>query len=211
MSFNRLNYDWNAYQADLRQSVGSGMYSLDRPGVEEPCLSSEEGIKASSMLPSAKCADRALVDVSSDLLGITRRASRDPNQNYFPGDSSCRAAPLRDCGGIHAEDTRLSNPTMTLKGTGWNRWEWPCNDPQMNAFVPFDHNIANRIVAKDNHRPYLQRPIDQSAALPPANASEDVVTYGSSMLSSKQQDGGGVWPSTTWKKCKYYTDEYGEK
>ena len=31
----------------------------------------------------------------------------------------------------------------------------------------FDFNINNRLIVKDNHRPCVPRPIDQSPALPP--------------------------------------------
>lgn len=210
MSFNRLNYDWNAYQHELRQSVGTGMYVLGRPAVhEKPCFPLDADRKPSAQLPSSTCGDRELVDVSSELLGITRRASNDPNQDYFPGDGACmKNQSLRDCGNIHSEDTRLSNPPATLKSTGWNRWEWLCRDPQHQAFVPFDYNISNRLVVKDNHRPYLQRPIDQSAALPPANASDDVVTWRSGQFGGSREPVDQP-PSSTWKSCDYYTKEYG--
>ncbi len=60
-----------------------------------------------------------------------------------------------------------NNPPCTLRGTGWNRWEWLCRDPQLNTLVPFDTLIDSVLVVKDNHRPLLQRPLDQTAVLPP--------------------------------------------
>ena len=64
------------------------------------------------------------------------------------------------------EDTRLSNPACNLRGTGWNRWEWLCLNPQERVLMPFDHNINNRLVAKDNHRPCIPKPIDVNHSLP---------------------------------------------
>jgi hypothetical protein len=64
------------------------------------------------------------------------------------------------------ENTRLSNPSCNLRGTGWNRWEWLCQDPQERVEIPFDYNINNRLVVRDNHRPLIPKPLDQSAALP---------------------------------------------
>ena len=32
--------------------------------------------------------------------------------------------------------------------------------------MPFDHNINNRLVAKDNHRPCIPKPIDVNHSLP---------------------------------------------
>jgi hypothetical protein len=66
------------------------------------------------------------------------------------------------------ESTRLSNPPCTLRGTGINRWEWLCKNPQDRVEVPFDHMIDSVLMAKDNHRPLIPRPMDQTAALPVA-------------------------------------------
>jgi hypothetical protein len=113
---------------------------------------------------------------------------------------------LSDCPAIHAEDTRLTNPPVTLRGTGWNRFETLCRDPQATAIVPFEFNIANRIVAKDNHRPYIQRPINQSAALPSANASDDFSTshIGKPWEGAPSDEST---QSTSWKSCNFY-DSY---
>ena len=76
---------------------------------------------------------------------------------------------FKDCDIPSRENTRLSNPPATLRGTGWNRWEWLCENPQKRSLVPFDYNINNRLVTKDNHRPLVPNPIDQSVFLPPQN------------------------------------------
>ena len=67
---------------------------------------------------------------------------------------------------IPAEDTRLSNPPCSLRGTGWNRWEWLCLNPQDRVEIPFDWNISNRLLVKDNHRPVIPHPISPEPALP---------------------------------------------
>ena len=33
--------------------------------------------------------------------------------------------------------------------------------------MPFDNNVANRIVVKDNHRPLVPKPVDPKLVLPP--------------------------------------------
>ena len=71
----------------------------------------------------------------------------------------------KDCN-VPIEDTRLSNPPCNLRGTGINRWEWLCLNPQERVEAPFDYNISNRIVVKDNHRPCVPAPVDASPSLP---------------------------------------------
>ena len=42
-----------------------------------------------------------------------------------------------------------------------------CLDPQERVLIPFDYNINNRLVVKDNHRPCIPKPIDVNQSLPP--------------------------------------------
>jgi len=56
------------------------------------------------------------------------------------------------------EDTRLSNPSCNLRGTGWNRFQPLCLNPQDQIFFPGDYQIPTRIIVKDNHRPCVPTP-----------------------------------------------------
>ena len=150
-----------------------------------------------------------LVDTSSELLNITRKASKcckkkwngtcgkcgwlsetkyqdcpksnpkrsDNNikENFVSFKKKNNGVPKGLCGKnlthwekcfVPAEDSRLSDPACNLRGTGFDRWEWLCLNPQEKALVPFDYNISNRIVVKDNHRPCVPKPIDQRLPLP---------------------------------------------
>jgi hypothetical protein len=119
----------------------------------------------------AECADRPLIDVDSELLGITRKASRAPGCQYQPSDrpycASTRA--VADCSSVAlaVQDTRLNNPPSTLRGTGWNRWQWLCRDPQEHAIIDFETGIDTALLTKDNHRPKVGNPLDQTVFLPP--------------------------------------------
>jgi len=55
-------------------------------------------------------------------------------------------------------------------------------NPQDRAERPFRFNVDNRIMVKDNHRPYIQTPINQSPILPLNNQSNDVVSYDKSSI-----------------------------
>jgi hypothetical protein len=56
------------------------------------------------------------------------------------------------------EDTRLSNPSTNLRGTGWNRFDPLCKDPQDQYTFPGQYMTSTRIVVKDNHRPSVILP-----------------------------------------------------
>jgi len=176
MSFNRLNYDTCAYKQNLYQSVGPGEYRLtEPPNTEEICFSESPHIRMQYQGVSVT-QDRPLIDVDSELMNITRPATNCPSRKYIPDGSQCGMVDPRDeeKNKVHGkecfftvEDTRLSNPPCTLRGTGWNRWEWLCLNPQERVLMPFDHNINNRLVVKDNHRPCIPNPIDVNLSLPP--------------------------------------------
>jgi hypothetical protein len=67
------------------------------------------------------------------------------------------------------EDTRLSNPPSTLRGTGVNRFNPLCFNPQEKIFFPGELHIPSRIIMKDNHRPCIPSlNIISKPPLPPA-------------------------------------------
>ena len=176
MSFNRLNYDTNTYKQNLYQSVGPGEYRLvEPPNTEEGCFAESPHIRMQFQGVSVD-SERPLIDVDSELLHLTRPATNCPSRKYIPDGSQCgltnpKAAENNKTHGksclLNVEDTRLSNPPCTLRGTGWNRWEWLCLDPQERVLMPFDNNINNRLIVKDNHRPNIPKPIDVNMSLPP--------------------------------------------
>jgi len=137
-----------------------------------------------------------LVDDSSELLNITRHYSRCPETRYMPGsvgvkvtsegnkvdfDKKDKMQPAQDgavCGqrqrrtlpdcSLQTENTRLTTSLCASRERGYNRWDYLHFDPQKNVSIPFDHNINYSNIVKDNHRPCIPVPLDQSACLPTA-------------------------------------------
>ena len=207
MSFNRLNYDACTYKQNVKQSVGSADYYIGAPRVDcRACFPTDPAVNlgfghpglVSGGIGGAVCKDKTLTDVSSELFGITRKASNCPSEKFIPSNKEfCTLTDVKDCNGLPNESTRLSNPTCSLRCTGWNRWEWLCHNPQEKSLVPFDFNISNRLIVKDNHRPCIQRPINQLDALPPANKDDTVYQPPQPACITTALDE----PSTHWKKC----------
>lgn len=190
MANSSLRDDSCSYQEKLRRSVGPGMYMLGTPANDcSPCgqdVPADPYLRWQNWGPGF-CASGSAVDDGSELLGLNYKNSKCNKDAYAPGKYStkgvCHAPDVhknpRMCM-APTEDTRLSNPPCTLKCTGWNRWEWLCYDPQERAIIPFEWNVSNRIVVKDNHVPVLPEPMDQSALLPPptnANPSSQIAAW----------------------------------
>ena len=206
MSFTRLNWDSCTYKHDLKQAVGSADYMLNPPRIEcRACFSTDPAIRMSSVVNHstgiATCSTNTtpLIDIDSELKIINRKLSNCPTDQYLPSTKPyCTLSSFPDCKALPREDTRLSNPACTLRCSGWNRWEWLCQNPQDKSLIPFDYNINNRLIVKDNHRPCLPTPLSQTKVLP--FTSDDVYVYKSAC---KMQPNTDV-PSTTWKQCDGY-------
>lgn len=197
MSFSRLSYDNCTYTHMLRESVGPGEYSIATPKVDcESCYFPTPDIR---MTRRGVGKSKDLVDIDSELIGITRKASNCPLNKFLPVKEENQNINLgKDCMHLTTEETRISNPPCTLRGTGWNRWEWLCQNPQDKIFIPFDFNINERMIAKDNHRPIIQQPIDQQGSLPPIEYNEFSLGYKPSCTSTQNEFITG--PS--WASCK---------
>ena len=95
-------------------------------------------------------------DVESDLLNLSRPNGRVPCGQYQAGQDSRRtltAMPEREFPQV---DSRLVDPPCTLRGSGWNRWSWLCEDPQAAVMMPFEHQVDSRHAARDVYYAKLQ-------------------------------------------------------
>lgn len=202
MSFNRLNSDSCTYRHNLKQSVGAADYMLNEPNIEcQTCFKADPNLRMSNKArrsTGVSLCDGLLIDVDSELKNINKAATNCPTEKYIPGKKFCNLKHFKDCQTtIPVENTYISNPGSTLRGTGWNRFEWLCKNPQENALVPFDFNINNRIIVKDNHRPCVPEPIDQTFGLPNDNTPHPV---------ANESLATPVDPifTTHWRNCKTY-------
>lgn len=145
-----------AYEHALTESHGPGTYALQAPRLCDGMYVSDPRISAQGHLASV-CGDVPLIDVDSELIGITRRLGSCPESKYTPGSVPfCKLVHVRQDAAreaaFEAEDCRMSNPPCTLRGTGINRWEWLCTDPQATALEPYARCVNYRTIVKDNHR-----------------------------------------------------------
>ena len=180
MSSESLNYDNCSYEQKLRESIGPGSYMLSKPAND--CTQCSQNIPTDPYLRyqsfgSGLCPPGSTVGTESDLMGITRKASKCAADQYNPARDSpvqtpvCKPKTSLDCR-LGTEPTRYSNPVCTLKETGINRWEWLCWNPQDRAIIPFEWNTSYRTVVKDNFTPCIPQPIDQEHFMPSVRPSD---------------------------------------
>lgn len=200
MSFSKLAYDNCAYSTDLKESLKPGDYMLNTP--KNDCKSNTFMDSPYIRLDKtgvATCKNKELVDVSSELLGLNMKAVKCPEKREFDsGYCDNNELSVEHNSFMDSEDTKLSNPPCTLRGTGWNRWEWLPTNPQEKALVPFLFNIDNRIVVKDNHRPCIPQLTNKDGALPEAYGEDNCYTDKEAFKAYKEQDS---IPFIHWRSC----------
>ena len=168
-----IKNDECSYEEQLMRSMGPGLYTLNTYGNDcKPCAQdiSPDPYFRYQKYGSKTCPPGTTTNDESELRGLNYKNSNCSTNKYQPGSYSASGCKIygksENCGNF-TEDTRLSNNACNLRGTGWNRWEWHCIDPQDRVLIPFDYNINNRLVVKDNHRPCIPTPVDVNMSLPP--------------------------------------------
>lgn len=197
MSWSRARYDDPTYKHKLGETIGPGEYMTQTPRNCDDCVYYAPGVILDRK--GAAVCEKALIDVDSELMGISRKYSQCPGNKYLPSSEPfCKpnTNAYKECYDLVPEPTLISNPKCTNKETTVNRWEWLCTDPQKNSLVPFDFLINNRLIVKDAHRPLIEKPINQDVALPPK--CNDQVRYD---WSSRYTQGPMQYPSTMLATC----------
>jgi hypothetical protein len=146
----RYRHDLGKMTENNEISTGPGRYMLDAPYrygnaafVAEPTLVNQRW-GASHDMSSTK------TDVESDLTNRGRPRARTTCGQYTPGaDAAAHTLTSMPEVAWPRSWARLTDPPATLRGTGWNRWEWLCQNPQDAALLPFEHRVETRLAAKD--------------------------------------------------------------
>lgn len=203
MSFTRNLYDVNNYKRELQSSIGQGNYTLNNSNEHcDKCLAADLPNSSNGNSTCASC-----VDVDSELMGLNVTNSKCPTRLYLPSNQEfCNYKNDSGCPVFTGENTRLSNPPCTLRGTGWNRWEWLCQNPQDKAIEPHLNVLRqdSRLMTKDSYRACVPTLIDQATAFPKSEFNDPEV-----VMFNDQKTTYGVLPSEdesfssqNWVNCK---------
>lgn len=138
------NTDWRFYNGPVQ--IESELYNITRPNTRCP-----EG----KYVP--KCPNCGTI-ISGQPCGDGVSKSCPKCKSVFKKGGMCNdnLVDFPDCH-FPIENTRLSNPPSTLRGTGWNRFEDLCLDPQDQIIFPGEYHIPTRLVFRDNFRPCIRK------------------------------------------------------
>jgi len=171
-SMNRRKYDGCTTGDDMRVSTGPGRWALDAPPMYCNATYAPEPTTILQKWGDAQNAQFMKTDVESDLFNIDRPTTKEVCDQYNPSNNVMNKSDLKPVKeqSFPQTHTRLSDPPCTLRSSGWNRWEYLCQNPQEKAMMPFDWEISTRLQQKDGFRPCIPTPSGFSEILPAPTA-----------------------------------------
>ena len=153
---------------DTRLTTGPGRYVIEAPnGYCNATFAPEPTVRLQKW-GDAQVEAYGKTDVESDLFNLNRTTTKSVCGLYDPNDNRMNEASKRAIKEASFPQTfaRLNDPPCTLRGTGWNRWQWLGQNPQENVMMPFDWYVPGRILHKDAHRPCIPTPLSPKPVLP---------------------------------------------
>jgi hypothetical protein len=153
---------------DTRITTGPGRYIIESPNGYCNATFAPEPTTRIQKWGDAQVDGFGKTDVESDLFNLNRTTTRAVCGQYSPGDNRMNNSSKRNIkeASFPQNHSRLNDPPCTLRGSGWNRWQWLGQNPQENVMMPFDWYIPGRILHKDAHRPCIPTPNNPEPVLP---------------------------------------------
>jgi len=158
----RVRHDLPKMAENNEISTGPGRYRLGVPNAYGNAVFVPDVTTRMQKWGASHDMTSTKTDVESDLWNIGRPTTRTVCGQYMPEEGAAVAArltsmPEADFPQTHA---RLVDPPCTLRGSGWNRWEWLCDNPQENVMMPFAWALDTRHANKDQfHRKLMSAPL----------------------------------------------------
>jgi len=184
-SMTRIRHDTSKMVENNEISTGAGRWALEAPnfygnGVYVPEYTTRlQKWGASHDMTSTK------TDVESDLRNLGRPTVRAVCGQYDPSQSQRTLTPMPEAS-FPQSDARQFDPPCTLRGSGVNRWEWLCQNPQENVMIPFEWAVDSRHAAKDDFVVSGCRPMVRDTSLPVAKPQRSIISGSSGLVAANQ-------------------------
>jgi len=139
--------DWRFYAGPI--DIESDLFNINRQSSNCPSNKFYPDCKPDNCTGQGEpCGAGVIENCNNDTKNLRNPWNR-PNDNNLTNFPNCF---------FETEDTRLSNPSTNLRGTGINRFDPLLMNPQDQITFPGNYNTSTRILFKDNHRPSVVPP-----------------------------------------------------
>lgn len=159
----RYKYDIGKMVENNDITTGPGRYRLGVPNAYGNAAFVPDATIRMQKWGAAHDMSSTKTDVESDLLNISRPTTKSACGQYDPAQGSRHLTPMPETAFPRVYE-RLVDPPCTLRGTGWNRWEWLCQNPQEMATIPFEYGVNTQQFQKDVYLPQISKPLATSPA-----------------------------------------------
>ena len=159
MSFTRFNYDKCRTEKLLQESTGPGRYILNTPGWgAQPTFINDPQIRMQTWggnlrhVPDGHC-----IDIDSDLMGITRKLTKDCTDKKYPNKAVVRSQKINYPSNNESivNESRATHPAWMYKDLEQDHRYYLPLDPQENVCMNFQNNLNTRLLERDNHKPNI--------------------------------------------------------
>ena len=162
MSFTRFSYDECRIAKQLQESTGPGRYMLNVPCMH-PVYTDCPGIRLQKYGGNLRNVPMGHpIDIDSDLIGLTRKISRDCAQNKYPRGgavfSNKITPPVHNH--LYKQQSRTTHPAWMYRDLEQNKMQFLFLDPQANVCKPFENNLNTRLLEKDYFVPKVICPLN---------------------------------------------------
>ena len=163
-SMTRYRHDVGKMVENTEISTGPGRWALGVPNAYGNAAYVPNVTTINQRWGASHIMTRTKTDVESDLKNLGRPTIRTSCGHYQPEDGAELSAGLVSMPEVAFPQiaTHLVDPPCTLRGTGINRWQWLCENPQENIMVPFEHLVDSRSASKDSVYNAIDKPLERS-------------------------------------------------
>jgi hypothetical protein len=148
MAFTRFHDDPCRITKQNQEMTGFGRYMLNVPGNgDKPCYMEDPYIRMQKWGGNLMT---NVVNVESDLFGMTRSAGRDYlKQNNFEVKAvKTERVSYPTCSAM-TDQSRATHPAWMARDLEQVNWCFLPLDPQENTCIPFQNNLSSRILERD--------------------------------------------------------------
>jgi hypothetical protein len=162
MSFTRFSYDEARIAKQLQESTDPGRYMLNVPCMA-PSYTDCPEIRLQKYGGNLRNVPFGHpIDIDSDLIGLTRKISRDCIKNKYPMGGAVFSnkvnAPINN--NLTKQQTRVTHPVWMYRDLEQKKSQFLFFDPQANVCKPFENNLNTRLLEKDHYVPKVICPLD---------------------------------------------------
>ena len=160
MAFTRFHDDPARVKKQLQQATDPGRWMVNVPGNgTHPGFSEDPYCRLQKWGGNLRT---NVVDLQSDLMGLTRNLNRDTLNKNNHKDKAIYSSKIEYPNyKPYTDESRTTHPVWMYRDLEQTKNPIPVHDPQEHTCMPFENNLSTRILEKDNYRPKVPSLYDE--------------------------------------------------